>query len=352
MFWLLTAGAIALVIALVGKLSHLLIIRGYFLKYFGPSIIRIFEERPLFIIPKGKPVHGAEEVRFPTTHGLTLQGTYFRAAGPRKGLILFGLEFGSNRWAAVQYCTALLESGYDVFTYEPRNQGDSDRDPSYEPLQWVTDKDLADFRAALDYLKSRPDFPTRGIGLFGISKGGSVGLAGAAESRLIRCVVTDGAYAAYTTMVPYMRRWVTIYSNRKRLQSILPDWFYGLIGLACMDKSASNRKVRFLPIERAVKRLSQPLLMIHGGGDTYIKPEMAEALFAKARTTAKRLWLVPGAKHNQAALIAYDEYHRQLVNFFDEHLMGSSPSDTDSAILPVHADNASGAVPLTPAVAR
>ena len=49
--------------------------------------------------------------------------------------------------------------------------------------------------------------------------------------------------------------------------------------------------------------------MIHGEGDTYIKPEMAKALFERARGP-KELWIVPKAKHNQALSVAGDEYHR------------------------------------------
>ncbi|MGL6094899.1 MAG: alpha/beta hydrolase [Fimbriiglobus sp.] len=334
--------------ALVG-LAFLAGVHYYFRSRYGRNIVRIFEERPLFIIPKGKPVPGAEDVSFPTGGELRLQGCYFPSArpGPRRGVILFGLEFGSNRWSAVPYCSALVDSGYDVFAYEPRNQGDSEKDTTYDPIQWVTDRDLVDFRAAVAYLKSRPDAPRDGIGLFGISKGGSVGLAGAAADPWVRCVATDGAYAAYTTMVPYMKRWVSIYSDRKRLQSAMPDWVYGWIGLACMRDSGASRGVRFLSVERAVRRLRQPLFMIHGGADTYIKAEMADTLFRIARPRDKQLWLVPGAKHNQAAHLAGNEYHRRLVEFFDAHL-GSLPAAPDSDVL--EEAPSSAAMPLQTAV--
>src|SRR5205823_9641407 len=121
-------------------------------------------------------------------------------------------EFGSDRWSCPQYCEALLEAGYDVFTFEPRNQGDSDADAAYHPLQWVTDRDLQDMRAALKYLTGRPDADPRGVGLFGISKGGSAGLLAAADDPRVLCCVTDGAFAVYTTMVPYMRKWFSIYN--------------------------------------------------------------------------------------------------------------------------------------------
>ncbi len=102
-------------------------------------LIRIFQEKPLFIMPRGQPLPDAEEVRFPTSDGLMLSGCYLRAARPRRGVILFGLEFGSNCWACRSYCEHLVESGFDVFAFESRNQGSSDAMPGYEPLQWVTD---------------------------------------------------------------------------------------------------------------------------------------------------------------------------------------------------------------------
>jgi pimeloyl-ACP methyl ester carboxylesterase len=291
----------------------------YRLRYLE-QVIRIFETKPLFIVPTVSPLAEAEDVTVATSDGLTLRACYLRAIGPRKGVLLFGLEFGSNRWTAVQYCEKLRESGYDVFAYETRNQGESDRDPTYDPLQWVSNKDLVDARAALAYLKSRPDADPRGVGIFGISKGGSLGLLLAAEDRAVRCIVTDGAFATYTTMVPYMRRWVNIYSPYKRLQKIAPDCLYGSVGQVAIRRSAERRGVKFVSLERAAQFITQPVLMIHGESDTYIKPEMAKQLFGYLATTRKEMWIVPGAKHNQAPQIAGDEYPRRLVEFFDTHL--------------------------------
>jgi uncharacterized protein len=306
--------------------------QAYYRRKYINQIVRIFEEKPLFVVPKGKPVPGAEDVHFSTTDGYTLRGCYLRGRRPRRGVVLFAPEFGSNRWACLQYTDSLLDAGYDVFAYEPRNQGESDTDPAYQPLQWVTDRDLADFKAAVAYLKRRKDAPADGVGVFGISKGGSVGLLAAADDPWVRCVATDGAYGTYTTMVPYMRRWVHIYiHSAKRLRAYIPDWFYGLIGLAAVRTSAARRGVRYQNLERAVSRYARPLLMIHGQGDTYIKPEMARELFDRAATpaAAKTLWLVAGAKHNQALAVAGDEYARRLVDFFDAHLTAG-----DSAELP------------------
>jgi dipeptidyl aminopeptidase/acylaminoacyl peptidase len=283
-------------------------------------VVRIFQEKPLFIVPRGQPLPEAEKVRYPSGDGLTLSGCYLRAAGPRRGVILFGLEFGSNCWACRSYCEYLIENGFDVFAFESRNQGTSDAQPGYEPLQWLTEYEVRDTEAALTYLKSRPDADPRGVGFFGISKGAGAGLFAAGRDSYVRCCVTDGAFGTYTTLVPYMRQWFRIYNNHYAIQALIPQWFYGLIGLAGMRQIERERCCRFLHLEKHLPRLSpRPLLMIHGQNDTYIKPEMASRLFEFAGSP-KEFWLVENAKHNQALQVAGEAYRQRVLQFFENHL--------------------------------
>src|SRR5439155_23730874 len=102
-------------------LGILLLLAGlhFYLRWrYVPMLVRIFEEKPLFIVPRGTPVPEAKEVYFPTENGRILHGCYLRtSASRRRGVILFGLEFRSNCWSCVPYCEHLLEAGYDVFTF-------------------------------------------------------------------------------------------------------------------------------------------------------------------------------------------------------------------------------------------
>lgn len=316
--WLIVAALVGPPVLLIVFLIGLYI---YLMWKYSNFIVRIFLEKPFFIIPRGKPVEGAEQVRLKTTDGLWLTGCYFKtSAARRKGVILFGLEFGSNRWAAVPYCDHLIASGYDVFTYEPRNQGDSDVMANYEPLQWLTIHDQADAEAAIRYLKSRSDADPSGFGLFGVSKGAGAGLLAAAADPAVRCFVTDGMFSTFGTVIPYMRKWIAIYSDKYFIQRMLPSWYYGLIARQTIPRIQRERGYRFVRLENALVKLApRPLLMIHGGSDTYIKPEMAQALFAFVNGP-KELWLVPGAKHNQAINVAVDDYRRRVLEFFDAHL--------------------------------
>ena len=317
LFWIglavLCSGPVGVALVLVARYIELCV------RYLD-VITRIFSEKPLFMVPRGQPLPDAEDVRFPSTDGRILAGCYLKGSGRRRGVVLFGLEFGSNRWSCQPYCEPLLAAGYDVFAFEPRNQGDSECEPGYEPLQWVTDFEVRDAKAALAYLKSRPDADPRGVGFFGISKGAGAGLFAAARDPYVRCCVTDGVFAVYTTLVPYMRHWFHIYNKRVLIIGLIPNWFFGLIGLTAVRQCEKERRCHFPPLEPALRRLgSRPLLMIHGANDTYIKPDMARTLF-RCASDPKELWIVEGAKHNQALTVAGDDYSRRVLEFFDLHL--------------------------------
>src|SRR5438067_2521289 len=263
-------GLLLMVSVPVGLFLVLLLLHYYLRWRYLTLLLRIFQEKPLFIIPRGQPVPEAEDVSFKTADGLTLRGCYFKAKGPRRGVILFGVEFGSNRWSCVQYCQHLIDAGYDVFAFELRNQGDSDHLEGYEPLPWVTDYEVEDARAALRYLKARPDADLRGVGLFGISKGAGAGLLAAVADPYVRCFVTDGVFATYTVLVPYMRHWFKIYNDRYTVQAMLPSWYYGQIGMVGLHRIERARHCHFPHLERVVRRLGpRPLLMVHGAADTY-----------------------------------------------------------------------------------
>ena len=84
-----------------------------------------------------------------------------RTSGPgpleRAGVVVFCHEFLGDRWSFQPYTDGLRDLGFDLFTFDFRNHGTSATEPGYEPLQWVSDREVRDLRAALAYLRSRPD---------------------------------------------------------------------------------------------------------------------------------------------------------------------------------------------------
>ncbi len=213
--------------------------------------------------------------------------------------------------------TTCADLGYDVFAFDFRNHGTSARDPSYTPLQWTSDREVADLRAALAYLRSRPDRDPAGFGLFGVSRGGTTALIVAADEPNVWGIVTDGAFPTRLMMLTYIMRWSEIYVRSPFLLSIVPLWLYNLLCWVGRVRSERRRNCSFVEVETAVKRLGpRPWLMIHGERDAYIGPDIARALF-QCGQEPKELWLVPEAKHNRCREREPEAYAARIMDFLD-----------------------------------
>lgn len=294
---------------------------GAFLIYvylrYAPIIGRIFEEKPLFFPLRVAPATDGEEVRFATADGLTLAGTYFRARAARRlGVVVFCHEYLGDRWSGLAYVGHLRDLGFDLFSFDFRNHGQSEAEPGYEPLQWLTSRELVDLRAALRYVRGRPDADPAGVGLFGVSRGGCAALCVGGKDPGVWGVATDGAFPTRGTMLAYILRWAEIYVGVKTIWRNMPVQAYQFLAWASRKRIQARLNCRFPDVERGAARLApRPLLMIHGEKDSYIGPAIARGLL-EAAGDPKELWLVPKAKHNRCREVAGAEYPDRVATFF------------------------------------
>jgi uncharacterized protein len=286
---------------------------------YTPVIGRNFQAQPLFMPLKVKPTERGESVDFMTEDGLRLSGSYLRSrTDDQAGVIVYSHEYLSDRWSFYPYIDHLRDLGYDLFTFDFRNHGSSDLDPDYAPLQWTTEHETCDLRAALSYLRTRDDHDPAGFGLFGVSRGGTTALIVAAGEADVWGVVTDGAFPTQGTMVAYMIRWAEIYVPSAFLRGLIPIWLFNFLAWTGQRWTERALRCRFPSLEAAVGRLSpRPWLMIHGQRDTYIGPEIARALFDHANSP-KEFWLVPKAKHNRCRETEPDTYVERLLRFIEQ----------------------------------
>ena len=305
------------VVALVAYLTHIWI-------RYSPIVGRIFEETPVFAPLRVPPDPSGEDATFRTSDGLELVGTYFRTPRPsRVGVLVFCHEFLSDRWSFGPYCEGLRELGFDIFTFDFRNHGQSAADPNYRPLQWVSDLEVTDLRAALAYVRGRTDADPAGLGLFGISRGGGAALCLAAEDPAVWGVVTDGAFPTRGTIYAYVQRWASIYVGRTL--KYMPDWLLAFAGWAGRRTTEKRLGRKYLDVERAVSRIApRPWFAIHGEKDVYIGPDIARSLFAHAREP-KELWIVPDAKHNRCREREPDAYRLRILDFFRRYAPRRTP---------------------------
>lgn len=308
--------------ALFALVSILLVIApiagflAYVVVRYAPIVVRVFEENPMFLPLRVSPVEEGEEVRFRTRDGLGLVGTYLKARTPRRsGVMVFCHEYLSDRWSALPYADHLRDLGFDLFSFDFRNHGRSESDPAYNPLQWVTDHEVADLDAALAYLRNRPDADRAGVGLFGISRGGGTALCVASRDPRVWGVISDGAFPTRGTMSSYIIRWAKIYVSNKFLWKMVPMAVYEFVAWDARRRTQAKLNCRYAKVEQAVARLApRPWLSIHGAKDAYIGVDIAKGLFNRAGEP-KELWIVEGAKHNRCREQNNAAYQARVASF-------------------------------------
>lgn len=264
--------------------------------WYLPAAGRIFSQTPW--LPSGwcAPRSDGQPVLFTTADGRRLRGTLLPAApGQRRGAIACCHEFNADRWNTVSCADALCQHGFDVLLFDFCNHGASDRVVGYDPTPWVTSYEVADVRAAVEYLAGRADAPHGGIGLFGVGRGATAALC-AAEHPCVKALVLD-------SLSP----------------NDLPRWARVVIGW--------RRRCTFVNVQQAARCVRQPLLMIHGQCDPHVPAERVEGLCGALLAPA-RLWIVPGAKHNGAVRVAPEAYCRRVAEFFMEHLTSRELPET------------------------
>lgn len=307
--WLL--GGVAALIVLAQIVAWILYV---------PISVRIFGASPWLPAARHEPLGDGADIRFEAEDGTKLHGTYLpTTAAHRKGVIAFCHELNGDRWGTIPYTEDLRRRGFDIFTFDFRNHGQSERMPGYKPLPWVTTYELADIRAAIDYVCSRDDADPSGIGLMGVSKGGTAALCAAASDPRVRTLVVDGLCPTERMQTHFIRRFMAIYFPYPWLISVIPD--VSLKTTATWTKWLVQRShnCHFVNVDQAVRRIRRPVMFIHGRHDNYVPVALIESLRAGLRTP-NDLWIVPKAKHNGSIHIAKETYHQHLATFFEQHL--------------------------------
>jgi pimeloyl-ACP methyl ester carboxylesterase len=281
---------------------------------------------PLYMGPLDFERIDGQTVMFRSFDGISLRGMFLFADRtiPRKGMIVFCHEFGSDMYSCARYCRPLLENGYDLFTFDFRGHGESSCDEGYTPRQWLSDHDVNDAIGAIafveDYLESQ-NLPVE-LGLFGISRGAGAAIISSLRNPAVKAILTDGLFSSDATLEDLMRRWAGIFAKVRFVYENHPPAFWRF--LCWLLFRFANRKFgcRYLSVRKVIKKaLPRPIFMIHGMRDSYIPEEQAQLLFSLAHEP-KTFWSVEGAKHNQAVIVSPEEYAEKTVGFFDHYLAG------------------------------
>lgn len=231
-----------------------------------------------------------EEVLFSGEDGVHLHAWFLPAAADcrceARGTVLHFHGNAQNISSHWEYSGWLVTRGFNVFIFDYKGYGKSEGKPSIKGL-------CADSRAALDYIRTRPDVDASKLLIFGQSLGGTNAIAAVVGSNRsgIRAIAIEATFYSYS--------------------SIAHDKLPGAGWLVGDYYSAANNIAKLAPI---------PLLFIHGTNDGVISVNHTERLYATA-SEPKRMLLIPGSGHIEAMLPAHgDRYKNELVAFFQEAL--------------------------------
>jgi hypothetical protein len=255
------------------------------------------------VVPPDRLGVAHENVSFTTADGLRLQGWYVPS---RNGAAVIAFPGRKGPQAPARI---LARHGYGVLLFDRRGEGRSDG----EPNAWGWGGE-ADIKAALAYLRRRPDVDPARIGGLGLSVGGEMMIEAAAESDRLAAVVSEGAGAR---------------SFREDMDQDGPapgKYTLGAVMSAAKTAAVAVSSNQAPPpnLKDLAARVEQPMLLI--AAPNAPTGETLNRGYARAAGASATLWELPESKHVGALAARPAEYERRVAGFFDRALRPQSSS--------------------------
>lgn len=206
--------------------------------------------------------------------GMSLKGWQSQAVGARRGTLIYLHGFADNRVGGTGVIERFRRRGFDVIAYDSRAHGESG---GAEVTYGFYEKE--DLRRVIDTLEPGP------IVLLGSSLGAAVALQLAADDKRVSAVVAAETFSDLRTVIA------------ERAPFCFSD---GALGRAIDIAEQGGRfKIDSVNPALAGRKISVPVLLIHGEADSATPPEHSRRIFDQLGG-AKTLILVPGAGHNMS----------------------------------------------------
>lgn len=231
---------------------------------------------------------GAEEVTFPTEDGLRLAAWFVPTTGDANGGTVVVLNGNAgNRSHRAPLARALAEKGYGVLLVDYRGYGANPGRPTEDGL-------IADARAAVAYLETRPDVDADQIAYFGESLGAAVAI-GLAEQRPPAALVLRSPFVSLPDIA-------SVHYPFLPTSGLLWDHYPNL------DR---------------ISRIDAPILIVAGSADSIVPPSQSQRLF-EAASEPKEFVMIEGADHNDFELTAGDQLVTEVAAFLSNMLRPDS----------------------------
>jgi fermentation-respiration switch protein FrsA (DUF1100 family) len=248
-----------------------------------------------------------EEVATTSPDGLKLTGWYLPGENGATVMIQHGSPGG--RQDGLYEAAFLNEAGYSVLLGSFRAHDDSEGETitfGYYEIQ--------DIEAWHAYLLGRDDIDPDRIGLFGESMGGGTSILYAAGDPGVAAVATGSAFGLTLEVVVKFIE----YENPE-----IPVWVVPTLArfIIFWAEQIGDLDTKALETQAVIAEISPvPVLIIHGGHDDKIGPNIGRQLYEAAAEPKELLW-IEEAGHVDFEEYQPDLYQDALINFFDEYLL-------------------------------
>jgi len=251
-----------------------------------------------------------QNVTFDTVDQLTLRGWYIEpknTSHPNANITVVVLHGASHSKAFMldHYGTGLYNEGYRLLFFDSRNRGES---PDTElGVTWGLDE-TKDIRAAVDYLKSKPEVNSSAIVLFAESQGSATVMFYTAKYNDVAAIIVDSIWAYGDQMI---RR---AYPER----SGFPWIIFGQITIKLMERHYGYSFADISPVTVA-HNISVPTYIIQGNDDLDFNPEDSTLIYSTLPASlSKQLWRVDNRGHVEAYL--EPDYFTRIAQFISANL--------------------------------
>jgi uncharacterized protein len=240
----------------------------------------------------------AETLSFTTSHDrVTTVGWWIPTANPQQSptlVILHGL--GATRQDYLRQMLPLWQQGINLLMLDLREHGESGGE--YFTYGYHESRDIT---AAIDGLEQRQGKLSQPLAVLGISAGGTVAIAAAANDSRIDGLITIGTFADLKTTIHRQSPWL-IAPWRDR-------------GMARAEQIGQFRIADAAP-EKMIQRVRVPILIAHGERDDYIPLSDAQQLFAAA-PQPKQFYPIVNAHHANMIDLQGDDLRRTIAQFIN-----------------------------------
>ncbi|MDR2762097.1 MAG: alpha/beta hydrolase [Planctomycetaceae bacterium] len=283
-----------------------------------------------------------DEIEFTSDDGITLRGLFISSRNEiNHGTILFCHELNGSRSNIAPYLETLTFEGFNVFTFDFRNHGKSDICVKDYPAPWLTAADMNDVKAAIEYVCKRENYNDnenkncnnycndnfnknfndnsrtnnwakikdnkdgKGISIFGLGKGATIALCAAGSDSRVKSIVLDAPTAE--SRLFSKNCWNALVKSAKLARRRTINFSMAILFLQVISYSIKQSAIfvyekwrryvlglwydcQFIDVDPIIKKVNQPIMIVHGHTDTKIRPHQIRA-FCERMPQRPKLWL-------------------------------------------------------------